>query len=101
MVDKMFTEKELLEMEFWYVLSYIKFTQQRRESKGIQKDLEVCSTVKSRKLTLSSRCLQRQGTKELSKTPASQRKINDRGEYQILQQCQLLTFKNNNNKYKL
>lgn len=53
MVNKTFTEKELLGMEFWNVLSYIQFTQKRGKSKGIQqKDLEVCSTVKSRKLTL-------------------------------------------------
>lgn len=61
---------QLLEMEFGNVLSYMKLPQERRESKGIE-DLEVSSTVRSRKLTLSSRCLQWPRTKEMSEISAS------------------------------
>lgn len=45
-------------MEFRNVLSYVKLPQERGDSKGIEEDLEVSSTVRSRKLTLSYRCLQ-------------------------------------------
>lgn len=73
-VDKKSTEKELkqlLEMEFRNVLSYVKLPQERGDSKGIEEDLEVSSTVRSRKLTLSYRCLQWPRTKELSKIASS------------------------------
>lgn len=79
-VDKKFTEKELkelLEMEFRNVLSYLKLPQERGDFKGIEKDLEVTSTVRSRKLTLSYRCLQWPRTKELSKIPSSQIRSNE------------------------
>lgn len=73
-VDKKFTEKELkqlLGMEFRNVLSYMKLPQEWGDSKGIEEVLEVSSTVRSRKLTLSYRCLQWPRTKELSKIPSS------------------------------
>lgn len=39
-------------MEFGNVLSYMKLPQERRESKGIEEDLEGSFTVRSRKLTV-------------------------------------------------
>lgn len=69
-VDKKLTEKNLkhlLEMEFGNVLSYMKLPQEREGPKHTEKDVEV-SSLKSRKLTLSYRCLQWPRNKEPSAT---------------------------------